>query len=108
MRRRSWWPGALAWGLAGLAVLSGVPSFWLLSRVWFGGSTEAAPPGPTLAPVAPPVGWCGGGVPRRGAPPPPGPPRRWASPRGRPGRGHQLAGRAVCEVRAGDPAGIAP
>src|SRR5215207_4209649 len=52
MRRRSWWPGALAWGLAGLAVLSGVPSFWLLSRVWFEGSTEAAPTVATVGPVA--------------------------------------------------------
>jgi hypothetical protein len=52
MRRRSWWPVALAWGLAGLAVLSGVPSFWLLSRVWFEGSTEAAPTVATVAPVA--------------------------------------------------------
>jgi hypothetical protein len=52
MRRRSWWPVALAWGLAGLALLSGVPSFWLLSRVWFEGSTEAAPTVATVAPVA--------------------------------------------------------
>jgi len=52
MRRRSWWPVALAWGLAGLAVLSGVPSFWLLSRVWFEGSTEAAPTFATVGPVA--------------------------------------------------------
>ena len=51
MRRRSWWPGALAWGLAGLAVLSGVPSFWLLSRVWFEGSTDAAPTVATVVPV---------------------------------------------------------
>ena len=51
MRRRSRWPVALAWGLAGLAVLSGVPSFWLLSRVWFEGSTEAA----TVATVGPVV-----------------------------------------------------
>jgi hypothetical protein len=52
MRRRSSWPVALAWGLAGLAVLSGVPSFWLQSRVWFEGSTEAAPTVATVGPVA--------------------------------------------------------
>ena len=51
MRRRSRWPVALAWGLAGLAVLSGVPSFWLLSRVWHEGSTEAAPTVATVGPV---------------------------------------------------------
>src|SRR5215213_11613707 len=52
MRRRSWRPAALAGSLAGLAVLSGVPSFWLLSRVWFEGSTEAAPTVATVGPVA--------------------------------------------------------
>ena len=51
MRRRSWRPAALAWGLAGLAMLSGVPSFWLLSRVWVEGSTDAAPTVATVVPV---------------------------------------------------------
>ena len=44
------WPAALAWVLAGLAVLSAVPSIRLMSLVWFVGSPEAAP---TIAAVGP-------------------------------------------------------
>jgi hypothetical protein len=46
------WPAALAWALAGLAVLSGVPSIRLMSLVWFEGSPEAAPTIATLGPVS--------------------------------------------------------
>jgi hypothetical protein len=46
------WPAALAWALAGLAVLSGVPSIRLLSLVWFEGSPEAAPTIATVGPVS--------------------------------------------------------
>ena len=53
MRRRSWrWPAVLAWSLAGLAVLSVVPAWWLLSRTWLADVEEA---GPTLATVGPVV-----------------------------------------------------
>jgi hypothetical protein len=45
------WPAALAWVLAGLAVLSGVPSIRLQSLVWFEGSPEAAPTLATVGPV---------------------------------------------------------
>ncbi|HET9005688.1 MAG TPA: hypothetical protein VFQ04_03145, partial [Actinomycetes bacterium] len=45
------WPAALAWVLAGLAVLSGVPSIRLQSLVWFEGSPEAAPTLATIGPV---------------------------------------------------------
>ena len=45
------WPAALAWTLAGLTVLSGVPSIRLLSLVWFEGSPEAAPTFATVGPV---------------------------------------------------------
>ena len=45
------WPAALAWALAGLAVLSGVPSIRLMSLVWFEGSPEAAPTIATIGPV---------------------------------------------------------
>ena len=52
MRRRSWrWPAALAWGLAGLAVLSGVPAFWLLSRTWLADVEGARPTIATVGPV---------------------------------------------------------
>jgi hypothetical protein len=52
MRRRSWrWPAALAWGLAGLAVLSGVPAFWLLRRTWLAGVEGARPTIATVGPV---------------------------------------------------------
>jgi hypothetical protein len=52
MRRRSWrWPAALAWGLAGLAVLSGVPAFWLLRRTWLAGVEGARPTVATVGPV---------------------------------------------------------
>lgn len=47
MRRRSSWPAVLAWGLA---VLSLVPAYRLLTLVWFEGSVE---PAPTLATVGP-------------------------------------------------------
>jgi MFS family permease len=46
------WPAALAWTLAGLAVLSGVPAIVLLSLVWFDGSPEAAPTIATVGPVS--------------------------------------------------------
>ena len=46
------WPAALAWALAGLAVLSGVPAFRLLSLVWLRESPEAAPTIATVGPVA--------------------------------------------------------
>jgi hypothetical protein len=53
MRRRSWrWPAALAWSLAGLAVLGLVPAFWLLSRTWL---TGVEGPRPTIATVGPVV-----------------------------------------------------
>jgi hypothetical protein len=45
------WPAALAWALAGLAVLSAVPAGLLLSLVWFEGSPEAAPTIATFGPV---------------------------------------------------------
>jgi hypothetical protein len=45
------WPAALAWALAGLAVLSVVPAIRLLSLVWFEGSPEAAPTIATVGPV---------------------------------------------------------
>jgi hypothetical protein len=45
------WPAALAWALAGLAVLSLVAATRLLSEVWFEGSTEAAPTIATFVPV---------------------------------------------------------
>ena len=52
MRGRSWrWPAALAWGLAGLAVLSGVPAFWLLRRTWLAGVEGARPTIATVGPV---------------------------------------------------------
>jgi hypothetical protein len=52
MRRRSWrWPAALAWGLAGLAVLGGVPAFWLLRRTWLAGVEGARPTIATVGPV---------------------------------------------------------
>jgi hypothetical protein len=52
MRGRSWrWPAALAWGLAGLAVLSGVPAFWLLRRTWLAGVEGARPAIATVGPV---------------------------------------------------------
>jgi hypothetical protein len=49
--RRPAWPAVLAWGLAGLTVLSLVPAAWLLSLVWFEGSPEAAPTLVTVGPV---------------------------------------------------------
>ena len=52
MRRRSSWAAVLAWGLAGLAVLSGVPAYRLLSLVWFEGSAEPAPTLVTVGPVS--------------------------------------------------------
>jgi hypothetical protein len=52
MRRRSSWPAVLAWGLAGLAVLSGVPAYRLLSLVWFEGSAEPVPTLVTVGPVS--------------------------------------------------------
>jgi hypothetical protein len=52
MRRRSWrWPAALAWGLAGLAVLSVVPAFWLLRRTWLADVEGARPTIATVGPV---------------------------------------------------------
>jgi hypothetical protein len=52
MRGRSWrWPAALAWGLAGLAVLSGVPAFWLLTRTWLADVEGARPTIATVGPV---------------------------------------------------------
>jgi hypothetical protein len=45
------WPGALAWAVAGLTVLSLVPAFWLLTQVWFEGSPEARPALATVGPV---------------------------------------------------------
>ena len=52
MRGRSWrWPAALAWGLAGLAVLSGVPAFWLLRRTWLADVEGARPTIATVGPV---------------------------------------------------------
>jgi hypothetical protein len=52
MRRRSWrWPAALAWGLAGLAVLSVVPAFWLLRRTWLADVEGAQPTIATVGPV---------------------------------------------------------
>jgi hypothetical protein len=44
-------PAVLAWAVAGVAVLSGVPALWLLSRTWLLGD-EAAPTPATVAPVA--------------------------------------------------------
>ncbi|HEU4896371.1 MAG TPA: hypothetical protein VFX88_02225, partial [Actinomycetota bacterium] len=44
------WPGMLAWTVAGVTVLSFIPSVWLMSQVWFEGSPEA---GPSLATVGP-------------------------------------------------------
>ena len=52
MRRRSWrWPAALAWSLAGLAVLSLVPTFWLLRRTWLADVEGARPTIATVGPV---------------------------------------------------------
>jgi hypothetical protein len=45
------WPAALAWSLAGLAMLSGVPAFWLLSLNWSAGVAGAPPTVATVAPV---------------------------------------------------------
>ncbi|HEX3211756.1 MAG TPA: hypothetical protein VH016_04265, partial [Actinomycetota bacterium] len=51
-QRRPWrWPAALAWGLAGLAVLSGVPAFRLLSLTWLADVEGARPTVATVGPV---------------------------------------------------------
>ena len=52
MRRRPWWPGPLAWGLAGVAVLAGVPAFRLLSLTWLADVEGARPTIATVGPVA--------------------------------------------------------
>jgi hypothetical protein len=52
MRRRSRWPGRLAWGLAGVAVLAGVPAVRLLSLTWLAGVEGARPTIATVGPVA--------------------------------------------------------
>jgi hypothetical protein len=52
MRRRPWWPGPLAWGLAGVAMLAGVPAFRLLSLTWLADVEGARPTIATVGPVA--------------------------------------------------------
>ena len=107
MRRRSWrWPAALAWGLAGLAVLSGVPAFWLLSRTWLADVEGARPTLATVGPVVLAVA-SAAAVGALVASRRPAPPGRLAAPRGRPLGVLQRAGRAVREVRAGGAAGVA-
>jgi hypothetical protein len=45
------WPAALAWTVAGLAMLSLVPAFWLLNHNWFEDSPDAPPSPATVGPV---------------------------------------------------------